>query len=492
MINKFQFTELMNKMNNFSLILLIFASFAVGAKAQSPDFKLLETVSDHNSPIESLALASDGITMISGHHDGYLVLWDLKTRKKTKEVKVHSDQINTILFDPSGKQFVTAGEDGKVALIEYPSLKIVKTYSVPCESNAFAALSPDASMIYFGGHASTSRSMDNTKNVYNKPLGALYRINIKMADRAEIAYNDERPNEYGAWITDGAVDYSGKYLLFTKNGLIHFYNINDKRLEYKVDLPYGLNNLASTKDAIYVWGDMQLMKLVNSGGRYTLVKTVKAGTRPSTVGYSKMVLSGSGNLLVTGDDGNDVNVWNKDLDRLQTLTGHTDLVRNFLWWNSDSILVTAGYDGQIKFWGYEKPKDTIPVIIDVVFAENNIPVSIKDRNVELQSTITVSQPEFDIEIWDRSVVDGDSISLNLNGNWVLQEYMVVKEKLKIHVKVNPNSVNNYLILYAHNLGTISPNTAAVQVLIDGKEYKITLTSDLKKSGALNFSYVPKK
>jgi hypothetical protein len=59
------------------------------------------------------------------------------------------------------------------------------------------------------------------------------------------------------------------------------------------------------------------------------------------------------------------------------------------------------------------------------------------------------------------------------------------------VSINPQSPNNYLILYAHNLGEISPNTAAVAVLIGGQEYKLTLTSDLKTSGALNFVYEPK-
>ena len=479
----------MNHLKKLILTTVLILSISWTLSAQK--FILLETNTDHNSPVEALAITPDGETMITGHHDGYLVFWDLKTRKITKELKVHSDQINTILFDPSGKQFVTSGEDSKVALIEYPSLKVIKTYTVPSESNAFATLSPDGSVIYFGGHT-TSRTMDYTKNVYNKPLGALYRINIKMSDRAEIAYNDERPNEYGSWITDGAIDYSGKHLIFTKNGMLFFYNVADKRLEYKVDLPYGLNNITSIKDALYVWGDMQLMKLTNSGGRYSLVKTEKAGTRPSTVGYSKMVLSNNGEMLATGDDGFDLNVWSKDLVRLQTLSGHTDLVRNFGWYNNDSILISAGYDGKIMYWGYEKPKDSIPVITDVVFTDNNVPVSIKDRAVELQTTITVSEPEFDIEIWDRSVVDGDSISLNLNGTWILQEYMVEKAKLKIHVKIDPRFANNYLILYAHNLGEISPNTAAVQVLVGGKEYKLTLTSDLKKSGALNFSYVPKQ
>lgn len=127
---------------------------------------------------------------------------------------------------------------------------------------------------------------------------------------------------------------------------------------------------------------------------------------------------------------------------------------------------------------------------DVIFTDGNIPVKIKDRSVNLQSTVTVTKPEFEIEIWDKSVADGDSISLNLNGNWILENYEVVKLKLRMKVTINPDSPNNYLILYAHNLGEISPNTAAVSVLIDGKEYKLTLTSDLSSSGALNFIYDP--
>jgi len=237
--------------------------------------------------------------------------------------------------------------------------------------------------------------------------------------------------------------------------------------------------------------------------------------------------------MLTGDDDTRVNVWNASSGtKSQVLVGHKDIVRTFAFGYSDSVIVTAGYDGTIKIWGYQeikdrldslenvvkdtvvaevrdtviiKPgtlatviikdsihveKDTTPVVHEVIFTENNIPVKIKDRDVELQSTITVNKPEFDIEIWDRSVVDGDSISLNINGEWILQEYMVVKTKNKIHVKINPNATNNYLILYAHNLGEISPNTAAVQVLIGDKIYKLTLTSDLKKSGALNFVYKP--
>ncbi len=137
-----------------------------------------------------------------------------------------------------------------------------------------------------------------------------------------------------------------------------------------------------------------------------------------------------------------------------------------------------------------KEKDTVIVDKDVIFTDGNIPLTIKERNVVLQSTITVNTPEFEIQIWDQSMPDGDSISLNLNGKWILENYEVVKEKLKLKVKISPSNPNNYLILYALNLGKFSPNTAAVAVIIDGKEQRLTLKSDMKTSGALNFTYVP--
>lgn len=138
----------------------------------------------------------------------------------------------------------------------------------------------------------------------------------------------------------------------------------------------------------------------------------------------------------------------------------------------------------------EKHDTVPPEDPDVIFTDGNIPVKIKERDVVLQNTLTVSSTEFEIEIWDQSVPDGDSISLNLNGKWILENYEVVKNKLKLKVKISPKNPNNYLILYALNLGEISPNTAAVAVVINGKEYRLTLKSDLKTSGALNFTYKP--
>ncbi len=241
--------------------------------------------------------------------------------------------------------------------------------------------------------------------------------------------------------------------------------------------------------------------VLNSGPCLNTSNDATKGANGTTL-YD-LLLPGSSEPSV--DLGDDFNIQEGDKVELKANYSYS----SYLWSNGDKNSSTI-VDQPGKYWlevpiGCENTdRDTVEVFMgafirdtvskktEVVFTENNVPVSIKERDVELQNTIVVNQPEFDIEVWDQSMVDGDSISLNLNGNWILQEYVVVKTKLKIHIKIDPNFSNNYLILYAHNLGEFSPNTAAVQVLIGDQKYKLQLSSDLSKSGALNFSYEPQR
>jgi hypothetical protein len=105
--------------------------------------------------------------------------------------------------------------------------------------------------------------------------------------------------------------------------------------------------------------------------------------------------------------------------------------------------------------------------------------------------VGISSSRLEISVWDREAVDGDTISLNLNGKWILENYGLGKNKLKIPVELNPNT-NNYLILYAHNLGKKPPNTAAVSFVDGNKEKVLTIKSDLKQCGAINFVYKKNK
>lgn len=104
------------------------------------------------------------------------------------------------------------------------------------------------------------------------------------------------------------------------------------------------------------------------------------------------------------------------------------------------------------------------------------------RKVKIARVLEVSNPNIKIKVWDNGTVDGDYVTLFLNGERILNNYRVSKRKVGIPVSLNQEA--NFLILHAEDLGDISPNTVAVAVDDGEKEQIIILSSNLKESGAV--------
>jgi hypothetical protein len=77
------------------------------------------------------------------------------------------------------------------------------------------------------------------------------------------------------------------------------------------------------------------------------------------------------------------------------------------------------------------------------------------------------------------------MSLSFQNQWLLIHYEVTKLKKKITLRLKPGS-NNYLVLFADNLGKTPPNTAAISFDSKGRERIFRLESDLKTCSAINF------
>ena len=88
-----------------------------------------------------------------------------------------------------------------------------------------------------------------------------------------------------------------------------------------------------------------------------------------------------------------------------------------------------------------------------------------------------------IKIWDDDKVDGDVVSLNLNGIWILKNYRLKKQAKNIIIDLPEDS--NELILYAESLGEMPPNTAAISIW-NGKEKikSLVLNSDKGRNEAI--------
>lgn len=114
--------------------------------------------------------------------------------------------------------------------------------------------------------------------------------------------------------------------------------------------------------------------------------------------------------------------------------------------------------------------------------------NVEGRKVSHRKTVEIYDPALTIYVWDADKVDGDIISLQFNGKWLLRDYAITKTKHEIPIEYVLGA-ENQLILYAENEGQYPPNTAAI-TFFDGKqERNLKLSSDKATCGSLKFNLV---
>jgi len=115
---------------------------------------------------------------------------------------------------------------------------------------------------------------------------------------------------------------------------------------------------------------------------------------------------------------------------------------------------------------------------------NFTPLVIQERKIQDEKTYNVSSKYLFIKVWDDERVDGDTISINFNGKWILKNHHLSKEKKTILLPLKKNQENE-IIFHAVNLGEEPPNTAAVRLEYDnGMEKEFNMRSDFDSNGII--------
>ena len=103
--------------------------------------------------------------------------------------------------------------------------------------------------------------------------------------------------------------------------------------------------------------------------------------------------------------------------------------------------------------------------------------------------LVTSENTISVCIYDKNRLDGDVVSIYINGELVKENITVTKTKYEFTITLQEGS--NLIVMEAINLGTVPPNTAGISITEKDKKAKlITLISDLKKSGTLEIIYQP--
>lgn len=109
------------------------------------------------------------------------------------------------------------------------------------------------------------------------------------------------------------------------------------------------------------------------------------------------------------------------------------------------------------------------------------------REINLFKVYEVFTDSVLLRVFDNGVVDGDTVSVFFNDDVVINRLGLTTKAFEIKLPINLLQ-DNKVVLYAHNLGTISPNTAMLEIYSGKQFYNVTVSSDLEKSSGVILRY----
>jgi len=110
-----------------------------------------------------------------------------------------------------------------------------------------------------------------------------------------------------------------------------------------------------------------------------------------------------------------------------------------------------------------------------------IPTKLKDREVVTNSRkIRVDSARLEMILYDHLIQDGDIVSINFNGDWILEKYSLETAAKTLKLELNKTG-KNYLLLHAESIGKRPPNTMTIGYTYKGESQRIALKSDLNAS-----------
>jgi len=103
-----------------------------------------------------------------------------------------------------------------------------------------------------------------------------------------------------------------------------------------------------------------------------------------------------------------------------------------------------------------------------------LPVKLK---MEVDLPVEPQQNYVILEFYDPDLLDRDSISVQWNDEWILENYKLVEEPKKIRLDIDPLKGNSVFIV-AKNEGIIAPNTVGFKYRFNGKGKKKVVEKNL--------------
>ena len=472
-----------------SFIYFILFSCIMRASTLGQSYQPVAEFGNHEGGITVMTKDLPGRYLIAGDDKGYLYFHNLTDGKLIKSFKAHGAPVRQLQFNSTGKLLISATADGEIKIFDFAADKIIQSIYSPSYSGIrFVLFSIADGFIYFNG---------NRK---------LFKTRSDLTQQVEEIMQEEDT------ITDAVITSDRSALIISTGTILKVINTRTDIVSQE------LNTGSSKIDRIALVRD-SLLATWSIDGTIFFWHYLYGQIDPKPVFFLKagapspIIFSPSSQLMASCNIGNWARIW-KPMERkmVQELFVHAKTVTSTCFGTNDNILFTGSLDRKIAMWQYGAPppekvvdvetphvhEDSMPqplpvltskpqVSDDIEMDEENIPKYIAGRKVVSSMRIEMDSPVLKIFVYDNSFLDGDTMSLFFNGVWILDHYGVTKQKKPVELTLAANT-NNYLVLFANNMGKSPPNTAAIEFDDGKKKHVFKLSSDLKSCSAINFYY----
>jgi hypothetical protein len=112
-------------------------------------------------------------------------------------------------------------------------------------------------------------------------------------------------------------------------------------------------------------------------------------------------------------------------------------------------------------------------------------VDLSKRKIETIRTVEISQDSLVFSLYDNGTVDGDTVSVLLNGNVIMPRVGLLESAINKTIYLTPEMGDSIsVIMYAENLGSIPPNTGLLVIREAKRIYEIRFSGDLNKNSKI--------
>jgi len=114
----------------------------------------------------------------------------------------------------------------------------------------------------------------------------------------------------------------------------------------------------------------------------------------------------------------------------------------------------------------------------------SLPNVVANRKNEDMQELYFKNDSLVLSLYDNGIVDGDTVSVYLNGETIISKQMLKAVATKKTIYLSPQEDSVQLILFAENLGTIPPNTGLLTVRDGDDLYQVRFSADLQKNASI--------